>query len=83
MYTDRFMIDRGSIQGDIPSPPSFTVALDRIFRRHDTRCEGIGGPPLKIPRVGKLEYADDGSLVNKNTDGLRRVVQRRLVSRSL
>ena len=61
------MIDRGSIQGDIYSPPSFTIALDRIFRRHDIYCEGVGGPPLNIPRVSKLEYADDAALANKRT----------------
>ena len=62
------MTDRGSIQGDIYSPPVFTVALDRIFRRHDTMCEGVGGPPLNIPRIGKLENADDAALANKRTE---------------
>ena len=66
--SDRFLIRRGVIQGDIYSPPSFTVALDRIFRHHDTKCDGIGGPPLNCPRVSKLEYADDAGLLNKKTD---------------
>ena len=63
-----FYIRRGAIQGDIYSPPSFTLALDRIFRRYDRRCEGIGGAPLKCPAVSKLEYADDAGLLNKNTE---------------
>ena len=66
--SERFYIRRGTIQGDIYSPPAFTIALDRIFRRHDTRCQGIGGPPLKCPRVSKLEYADDAGLLNDNTE---------------
>ena len=67
VYSDRFDIRRGAIQGDIYSPPSFTLALDRIFRRHDIHSGGIGGPPLNCPRVPKLEYADDAALGNKNT----------------
>ena len=42
VYSERFMIDRGSIQGDIYSPPVFTVALDRVFRRHDAMFDGVG-----------------------------------------
>ena len=67
VYSEPFDIRRGAIQGDIYSPPSFTVGLDRIFRRHDIHCDGIGGPPLRCPRVSKLEYADDASLANKIT----------------
>ena len=58
------MIDHGSIQGESPNLPSFTVALDRMFRRHDTRCEGIGDPPLKVPGVGKLEHEDEVVIYN-------------------
>ena len=60
-------VDRGSIQGDIYSPPAFTIALDHVFRRHDTMCEGVSGPPLHIPPVSKIEYADDAALVNDST----------------
>ena len=67
LFSERFDIRRGAIQGDIYSPPSFTVALDRIFRRYDVHCEGVGGPPLNCPRVPKLEYADDAALINKLT----------------
>jgi len=66
LCSERFEIRRGVIQGDIFSPPSFTLALDRIFRRYDVRCDGVGGPPLKCPRVPKLEYADDAALLNAN-----------------
>ena len=68
LCSERFDIRRGSIQGDIYSPPSFTLALDRIFRRHDIKCDGVGGPPLKCPRVSKLEYADDAALLNANVN---------------
>ena len=67
VFSDHFDIRRGAIQGDIYSPPSFTLALDRIFRRYDSFCDGIGGPPLSCPVVSKLEYADDAALLNKNT----------------
>ena len=67
VYSDHFYIGRSAIQGDIYSPPSFTIALHRIFRQHNVFCEGVGGPPLKCPLVPKLEYADDVSLLNKLT----------------
>ena len=63
--SESFPIRRGAIQGDIFSPQSFTIALDRIFCRHDIECEGVGGPPLRCPKISKLEYADDGMTVNK------------------
>ena len=36
------------------------------MRRHDIACEGVGGPPLRCPRISKLEYADDLGALNKN-----------------
>ena len=65
--SDRFDINRGAIQGDIYSPPSFTIGLHRIFTQHDIFNDGIGGPPLNCPRISKLEYADDANLLNKIT----------------
>lgn len=62
-----FEIRRGAIQGDIYSPPCFTIGLDRIFRLYDTNCEGIGGAHINCPTVPKLEYADDVGLLNKTT----------------
>ena len=67
VFSGAFSIDRGAIQGDIYSPPSFTIGLDSIFRRHDVHCEGVGGPPLNAPSIAKLEYADDVALPNKKT----------------
>ena len=64
LLSDSFTIQRGAIQGDIFSPPSFTIALDHVFRRHDIACEGVGGPPLKCPRISTLEYADDLGTLN-------------------
>jgi len=65
VFSGPFSIDRGAIQGDIYSPPAFTIGLDSIFRRHDIICEGVGGPPLNVPPIAKLEYADDVGLANK------------------
>ena len=60
-----FDIRRGAIQGDIFSPPCFTVGLDRIFRLYDIKCEGIGGAHMNCPTASKLEYADDVGLLNE------------------
>ena len=65
-YSTTFEINRGSIQGDIYSPSLFTLALDWIFRLHDTHCEGIGEPLIPLPLISKLEYADDAALINRN-----------------
>ena len=66
-FSEPFSIDRGAIQGDIFSPPCFTIGLDSIFRKHDVHREGVGGPPLNIPPIPKLEYADDVAIPNKKT----------------
>ena len=68
LLSEAFRILRGAIQGDIFSPPCFTIGLDRIFRLYDVQCDGIGGPEINCPRVSKLEYADDVSLLNDTTD---------------
>ena len=68
VHSPTFSVNRGSIQGDIYSPSLFTLALDRIFRRHDTHCNGVCGPPLHIPPISKLEYADDAALANSNAE---------------
>ena len=65
VMSSEFDIRRGAIQGDIFSPPCFTVGLDRIFRLYDTRCEGIGGAHMNCPTASKLEYADDVGLLNE------------------
>ena len=65
VYSGTFDIRRGAIQGDIFSPPCFTVGLFRIFGLYDVKCDGIGGSHLNTPVVPKLEYADDVGLLNK------------------
>ena len=67
VLSGKFDIRRGVIQGDLFSPPCFTIGLDRIFRIYDTKCEGIGGPHMNSPTASKLEYADDAGLLNKTT----------------
>ena len=66
-------IRRGAIQGDIPSPVYFLVALDKLIKEHGgTQANGIQlTPELKLQ---DLEYADDAGLPDKNTElGSQRV----------
>ena len=57
---------RGVIQGDIPSPVYFLVALDKIIKEHGGRDKG-----LKITNeltLSELEFADDAALPNKDNN---------------
>ena len=60
-------IRRGAIQGDIPSPVYFLVALDRLLKEHGGTAEnGIQLTPELI--LNDLEYADDAGLADKNVE---------------
>ncbi len=65
-------IERGVLQGDVLSPMCFIIALDRIFRRHNSRTAGIS--ITSTLRIDKLEYADDVALLDGNAE----VAQERL-----
>ena len=64
-YSRNINVRRGVIQGDIPSPVCFLVALDKLLKDH-------GNPPnsgiqitstLHLP---SLEYADDAAMPDSN-----------------
>ena len=59
-------IRRGAIQGDIPSPVYFLVALDKLIKEYGgTQANGIQlTPELKLK---DMEYADDAGLADKDT----------------
>ena len=54
------------IQGDIPSPVCFLVALDKILREHGGIHTGIQVSEHLL--LSRLEFADDASLPNENTE---------------
>ena len=66
-YSEYFDINRGVLQGDIFSPVAFIVGLWRIFSLHDRPNSGltVGHHPHTV-HVSKLEYADDGGMIDEN-----------------
>ena len=65
-YSRNIPIRRGAIQGDIPSPVVFLVALDRLLKEHGGIDTG-----LKITLdlvLLDLEFADDAALANDETE---------------
>ena len=64
-YSKSFTIRRGVIQGDIISPMFFILAMEYIFRMHDSNRDGYSiNEELKIKVLG---YADDVNLVSPST----------------
>ena len=56
-------------QGDIFSAIYFIVGLWRIFLLHDTLHASVrvGRPPYQVD-ISRLEYADDASLIDDDTE---------------
>ena len=60
-YSRNIDVRRGVIQGDIPSPVCFLVALDKLLKDH-------GNPPnsgvqlTPALHLASLEYADDAAM---------------------
>ena len=65
-YSRNVPIRRGVIQGDIPSPVCFLVALDEILKDHGSLHIGLQVTADQL--LLDLEFADDTSLPNENTD---------------
>ena len=64
-YSRAVPIRRGAIQGDIPSPIAFLVALDRLLKEHGGLETGIPITPELL--LSDLEFADDAALGNTTT----------------
>ena len=60
-------IRRGAIQGDIPSPVYFLVALDRLLKKHGGNHNN-GIPLTPELTLTDLEYADDAGLADTDTE---------------
>ena len=62
------------LQGDILSPLFFILALELIFRRHDSNPEGV---TLGQTIVHTLAFADDAAQINEgNTAGIAKASRR-------
>ena len=65
-YSRNVSVNRGVIQGDIPSPVCFLVALDKLLKDHGNH------PNSRIQvtdplHLAELEYADDAAMPDKDT----------------
>ena len=65
-YSRDIPVRRGAIQGDIPSPVIFLVALDRLLKEHGGLNTGIMVTEELL--LSDLEFADDAALPNEDTD---------------
>ena len=61
VFSQRFDIARGVIQGDIISPVLFILALDQLVQQHDHH--GTGQKCSEILTMRILGYADDAALI--------------------
>ena len=65
-YSRSIPVKRGAIQGDIPSPICFLVALDKLLKDHGGLDTGI---QLTIDlMLSDLEFVDDAGLANEETE---------------
>ena len=59
-------IRRGVIQGDIPSPICFLVALDKLLKDHGSLHQGVKLTDLL--HLSDLEYADDAAFPDESAE---------------
>ena len=64
-YSRNIPIRRGAIQGDIPSPVVFLIALDRLQKEYGSLHTGIR--ITEQLTLSELAFADDAALGNQNT----------------
>ena len=65
-YSRSIPVKRGAIQGDIPSPICFLVALDKLLKDHGGLDTGIH---LTMDlMLSDLKFADDAGLANEETE---------------
>ena len=63
-YSRNINIRRGVIQGDIPSPICFLVALDKLLKNHGQLDIGIS---ISNMMISELDFADDCALPSPDT----------------
>ena len=66
MYSRNVDIRRGVIQGDIPSPVCFLIALDKLLKDHGALNQGIQINEYLV--LSHLAFADDAALGNANAE---------------
>ena len=64
-YSRQVNIRRGVIQGDIPSPVCFLVALDKLLKDYGQLDQGL--QLTETLSISELAYADDCALPSDNT----------------
>ena len=65
-YSRNVSISRGVIQGDIPSPICFLVALDKLLKDHGHLNSGIHLSDTLF--ISSMEYADDAVLPDESIE---------------
>ena len=65
-YSRSISVNRGVIQGDIPSPVCFLIALDKLLKDHGGLDTGIHLTENLM--LSDLEFADDAGLGNEDTE---------------
>ena len=65
-YSRPININRGVIQGDIPSPICFLVALDKLPKDHGNLQSGIQPTPTLL--FSNIAYADDAAQLDNDVD---------------
>ncbi len=66
LHSTRVSVNRGVLQGDIPSPLCFLTALHCVFSEYGKSDAGVSLP--NGIRLSKLEYADDISMVDETVE---------------
>ena len=65
VYSGKFNVARGVVQGDIISPILFILALEQLIRQHDVHGDGVAcGEFFKVRILG---YADDAAMLDQDT----------------
>ena len=68
VMSEAFPVRRGVVQGEITSPLYFILALERILRRHDNRCDKGTRLTHTNTWIHTLGYADDAVLVDEGAE---------------
>ena len=71
LFSAKFNVGRGVIQGDIISPVLFILALDALIQQYDS-VKGKGFKCGRILRLDVLGYADDVALISGDVDDMTR-----------
>ena len=74
-HSEKFLIRRGVLQGDIFSPLCFIIALQLILLKHGDCKEGSGDGLFGL-WIKSLEYADDAALSDLTVEAATKWINR-------